>query len=225
MVRNLYRAHCGNPAEALRFLKDREPSIRTRMTEAGVPILSLHQWEEQLFLYYEAAGKPVAPAELLEGLETSLLVWPGTQEERRWVPLIDIFHYQRPVEAADWSRMGPKEPYARVARLKPEQAASYIFYHYQLQEERPGIGNKYGMIGMHENLLFFYSERPEVVEKPAYEGILRTANTPGDWPSLMEPHFILWEEAPGERKIWLDIPCLLAIQAEGAGMAERERTR
>ncbi|MBT3602078.1 MAG: hypothetical protein HOE48_03170 [Candidatus Latescibacteria bacterium] len=46
-------------------------------------------------------------------------------------------------------------PYGRVIRLRPEKVSSYIFYHYQLQEEHPGRGDKYGLISIHEDKIIF----------------------------------------------------------------------
>lgn len=68
--------------------------------------------------------------------------------------------------------------------MKPEMVSSYIFYHYQLQEERPACGNKYGLISITENLLFFYTEEPVVKEEALYDGRMKTANTPGNWTEL-----------------------------------------
>ena len=65
------------------------------------------------------------------------------------------FHYQAPASEQHWKRRYKDSvPYGRIARLKPEETASYVYYHYQYQEERPGDGDKYGIIGLHENMLF-----------------------------------------------------------------------
>lgn len=69
-----------------------------------------------------------------------------------------------------------------------------------LQEEQPAIVNKYCMIGLDENLIFYYEEQPNTAESPQYKGRLSTRNIPPDWQEvwqeLMEPHFILWEDTP-----------------------------
>ncbi|GLX66726.1 hypothetical protein MU1_10700 [Paenibacillus glycanilyticus] len=127
--------------------------------------------------------------------------------------MMDIFHYLQPVSEEHWRRTEPvSKPFARIARLKPEQVASYIFYHYQYQEERPGDGDKYGMIALHENLMFFYSESPATIEPPPYEGKLTTSHTPSEWQAAMDPHFIPWEEESGHSLIWLEIPLLFQLQ-------------
>ncbi|MFD2880899.1 hypothetical protein ACFTAO_41130 [Paenibacillus rhizoplanae] len=106
-----------------------------------------------------------------------------------------FFHYQQPVSAEQWKRSHTTgTPYGRVAALKPEQVASYVYHHYQYQEERPGDGDKYGIIGLHENLLFFYSELPATVEPAPYAGKLTTNLRPENWGEVMDPHFRKWSE-------------------------------
>jgi hypothetical protein len=73
--------------------------------------------------------------------------------------------------------------------------ASYIYYHYQLQEERAFLGDKYEIIAIHENMLFGYQEFPKVVEQPLAPPKLKTSGTPADWSdSRMDLHFQPWED-------------------------------
>ncbi|MNE87220.1 hypothetical protein D3C80_1843930 [compost metagenome] len=73
--------------------------------------------------------------------------------------------------------------------------ASYIYFHYQLQEEHAFYGPKYEIIALHENLLFGYQEFPAVVEEPVLPRKLHTSGTPADWKdSRMELHFQPWED-------------------------------
>jgi L-rhamnose mutarotase len=180
------------------------------MEQARVTNLSLFRQGNQLFLYYECHGEEIAPELLLPDAEACLAPWPGADAPRLWVPMLDIFHYQQPVSGEHWARTTPgSTPFGRLARLKPEHAARYIFYHYQYQEERPGDGDKYGIIALHENLMFFYSERPATVEPAPYQGKLATSHTPANWGEVMHPHFIMWNK-PGERElIWLEIQLVL----------------
>ncbi len=145
------------------------------------------------------------PALLLPGADSVLSAWPGEPRRRLFVPMADIFHYQRPAGGEHWRRTRQTESYGRIARLKPEKVSSYVFYHYQYQEEKPGDGDKYGLIGLHENLLFFYAERPSTVEPAPYEGMLTTRNTPEDWGAVMQPHFIEWPDKQENEKIWLNL--------------------
>lgn len=130
--------------------------------------------------------------------------------ERRWAPMTDIFHYHQPAPGTVWRHPGRlTEPYGRLARLKPEEAASYIYHHYQYQEEKPGDGDKYGMIGLHENLLFFYSEQPATLEPAAYPGKLNTSLKPERWAEAMEPHFIPWTGVPAGQELWRKLELVL----------------
>lgn len=83
----------------------------------------------------------------------------------------------------------------RVAHLKPEMVASYVYYHYQLQEEHAFHGPKYEIIGIHENLLFGYQEFPAIIEEPILPKKLATSGTPEDWnESRMDLHFQPWPD-------------------------------
>lgn len=211
MKRYHYRAQCREGSEAQKVFRDALPELESRMKACGARQLSLFHWGSQLFLYYESrAEQQPDPHTLFLPWEPFLEVLPGADTPRRWVPMTDIFHYQHPVSDAHWQRCHPASvPYARIARLKPEQTASYVFYHYQYQEERPGEGDKYGIIALHENWMFFYSEHPATIEPPPYPGKLLTSNTPPDWAGVMEPHFIPWENQSGASRIWLNIPLVL----------------
>jgi hypothetical protein len=90
-----------------------------------------------------------------------------------------------------------------------EMVASYIFYHFQYQEEKPGDGDKYGIIGIHEDLLFFYCEMPTYMEEPSYQGLLNTNNTPAQWVQLMQKHFNMWPDAKDKNDNWRDAEVLI----------------
>ncbi|QAY67644.1 hypothetical protein [Paenibacillus protaetiae] len=154
-------------------------------------------WQRNVFLYYECLGTEPGPADLLPSLiEPWLELWPGQAAPRRWIPMIDVFHFNEPASAGHWRRKEPAERrVGRVAHLKPEMTASYIYYHYQLQEEQAFHGPKYEIIAMHENLLFGYQEFPAVVEPPVVPKKLATSGTPANWnDSRMDLHFQPWED-------------------------------
>lgn len=218
MKRCQFRAQVDSSMDVPAFLERAEPALKERMAENGVYRLSLFQWDSQLFVYCECSGDRLAagPHALFAGAEELLRVWPGGAEDRYWAPMADIFHYQAPIDGAPWrGPHGNGAPYGRLARLKPDKIASYIFYHYQYQEEKPGDGCKYGIISLHEDLMFFYSEKPGLVEKAPYPGKLSTASTPADWGALMDPHFVKWPDKDGnEPRPWLEIPLVLHAEME-----------
>ncbi len=172
---------------------------------------SLFQAQDQLFLYYECPRTKLPASEVAAPLNDLLEDWPGAAAPRCWVPMMDIFHYSRPLSIEHWRRgAAPQECTGRIIYLRPEMVSSYIFYHFQLQEEKPGaLGSKYGLISQHENLLFFYMEKPDVAESESYTGHLKTQNTPPNWGEVMDPHFQPWPDEEGER-LWRPIECIFS---------------
>lgn len=153
-------------------------------------------WRDSVFLYYECAGRHVEPEELAPEAVPFLFDWPGETKLRKWIPMVDVFHFNEPAGYDHWLRKTPVERrVGRVAHLKREMMASYIYYHYQLQEERGFPGDKYEIIAMHENLLFGYQEFPKVIEEPVVPGRLKTKGTPENWAdSRMNIHFQPWDD-------------------------------
>lgn len=154
-------------------------------------------WKRGLFIYYECVdGFTIHPEQLLPGLTPYLVNWPSQDEPRKWVPMIDVFHFNTPADQEHWRRKEPVERrVGRIAHLKPEMMSSYIYYHYQLQEEHAFFGPKYEIIAMHENMLFGYQEFPAVVEEPIVPKKLQTSGTPANWSdSQMDLHFQPWED-------------------------------
>ena len=168
----------------------------------------IFHWQNNLFLYFESLNAPVSPEKLLLALNGFLSPWPGTEALRYWVPMMDIFHFNEPQSLEHWRRKTPLE--ARVGKvgvLRPEIVASYIYYHYGLQEERTFGGDKYEIIALHENLLFGYFELPAIVEEPLHKQRLNTQSMPQNWLDAKIPsHFIPWENHNGSL---LPIPSLL----------------
>ncbi|WP_260510210.1 hypothetical protein [Paenibacillus typhae] len=217
MKRCLYRAEwLGEEKESAAFFGSGglSVSLKEAMVRLHVDYLSLFAAGKQLFLYYECLTEPATPEQMLPEAGQQLAAWPGGEPGRRWAPLADIFHYQQPVSAEHWERRNSAgKPYGRLAMLKPEAAASYIYYHYQYQEERPGDGDKYGIIGLHENVLFFYAEQPDTREPAPYEGKLKTSLRPDNWAEVMEPHFMKWEGAPAGQELWKNLELLLEVRS------------
>ncbi|TYP79122.1 hypothetical protein [Paenibacillus methanolicus] len=164
--------------------------------QGSLLVAACYRWDEQLFLYYECVRGELAPDQVLPEMSAYLEDWPGQDRKRKWVPMIDVFHFNAPASLDHWRRKTPVERrVGRVARLLPDMAASYIYYHYQLQEERAFLGPKYEIIAMHENVLFGYQEFPAVVEEPALAKKLTTSGTPANWnDSRMDLHFQPWPD-------------------------------
>lgn len=189
------------------ILKDVINKSKESLKQKNILTLSLLNSEDTLFLYYECVEDEIVPDRVLGLISQYLKPWPHTKDESLWVPMYDIFHYNKPLGVEQWKRKTEGvnvRPIGKVARLRPEMISSYIFYHYQYQEEKPGDGDKYGIINLHENLMFFYLEEPCYKEEADYKGVLNTCNTPGNWAEVMEPHFIYWEDTEEKERIWKD---------------------
>ncbi len=198
MIRRwMYRAEWKNGQEeegvqALR--KSGQGQALNQVKQGRLMTAAAFSWKNNVFLYYECIDCHVEPEEIAGEAEPYLKEWPGRSEPRKWIEMIDVFHFNEPADAEHWLRKRPVERRAgRVAHLKPEMVASYIYYHYQLQEERAFPGPKYEIIGIHENLLFGYQEFPSVTEEPLVPGRLGTTGTPENWSdSRMDLHFQPW---------------------------------
>ncbi|MGM0883485.1 MAG: hypothetical protein ACQEXQ_20930 [Bacillota bacterium] len=173
-----------------------EAAVLQLIRQGEIMTAGCFMWERNVFIYCECVHRMIGPEELVPDMAPYLEEWPGQPDKRKWIPMIDVFHFNEPAGYDHWLRKGEVERrVGRVAHLKPEMTASYIYYHYQLQEERAFHGPKYEIISMHENLLFGYQEFPVVVEEPVLSGKLNTKGTPSNWSdSRMDLHFQPWED-------------------------------
>ena len=217
IYRSIYRAQAkaGQVEAASQHLRAMAAALMLGTEPGAIMTVSLLRWGMHIFAYWESVGQPRQPESLFGGLDELLEPWPGATAPRRFVPMMDIFHYLAPENLIGdpvgvWRRKAPVEQaWGRLARLQPGMVSSYIFYHYQMQEEKPGVGDKYGIISLHEDLIFFYQERPAVVEAAINPGRLTTANTPDQWHDVMFPHFHLWDDAPPGQEIWRTVDTIL----------------
>lgn len=147
---------------------------------------ALARYEQYVFLYLEGEQKPE------KVISKDLIPFP---DGRLWVPMADIFHYSRPLSKDHWQRkIENKIAEFRVAYLKPECISEYIYYHYLLQEEQPGLCDKYGMIFLHGNMLVMYLEYPREAETEHYQGKLNTSNTPDNIGMIVNECFQVHED-------------------------------
>ena len=197
MQRLIYRGQFKDGLEeAAKGSMQTEKKALSLVRDGHIMTLAAFCWEKQVFLYYECLQDVILPEDIFPEMNDYLEEWPGGQKNRKWIPMIDVFHFNEPVDYEHWIRKEPVEiRRGRVAHLKPEMVSSYIYYHYQLQEERAFLGGKYEIIAMHENLLFGYQEFPNVVEEPISAKRLSTSGTPANWnDSRMDLHFQPWED-------------------------------
>ena len=215
--RSLYRAQAkaGQAEVAVAALSTQAAALALGTTPGDLMTISLFRWGNQIFAYWESIDEPRMPESIFGLNAEHLALWPGAATPRTFVPMMDIFHYLAPENlhgdpVENWRRKAPvAQAWGRLARLQPPMVSSYIFLHYQLQEEKPGSGDQYGIIALHEDLIFFYQERPAVVQSAQIPGKLRTTNTPDHWHDVMFPHFHRWDDAPPGQEIWREIEPLL----------------
>jgi len=165
--------------------------------------LSLAIFNDKIFMYFESENSNINPEDIVS---ENIVPYP---DGKLWEQMMDIFHYSKPLSKEHWTRKTEnKKPIFRLIYLKPEMVSSYIFYHYQYQEERPGECDKYGAIFLYGNLLVMYLEDPEEKETEHYGGILSTKNTPTNWAELMTGHFARWQDFEGE---WREIETITLV--------------
>lgn len=213
MKRCVFRAQCktGLEGEVQILLKSCAKKLKCFMNNEEIMTVSIFRWKSNFFIYYECIDRIIEPEEILGDMCELLEKWPG-EEVRYWVPMVDIYHCCEPINAQYWKRKEPvKNVHARINRLRPEMLSSYIFFHYQYQEEKPGDFGKYPAIYLYDNLMFFYTEEPDGPEKTPYSGKLNTTNTPGQWQELMKKHFYPWEDDPGLNNPWKEIDLILYL--------------
>ena len=164
------------------FSKEPEKVILKENTGCYTALSRNENW---LYLYIEANTDTVDPNALAEG---PLVAFP---DGIYWDRADEIFHYSKPMRPEQWKRkLENKEPFVRLGRLLPDKISSYIYYHYQLQEELPGDGNRYGVIYLYRDFLIFYSENPNEPETEPHAPGLPTHDSPRKiWGEIMQPHF------------------------------------
>lgn len=146
--------------------------------------LSVFTYGEKAFMYFESENDRVCPDSVIDA---DMKLFPGGE---RWIRMPDVFHYSKPKSKEHWERgIAEKEPSMRLMYLKDDMVASYVFNHFRYQEEFPGDGNKYAIMGLLGNMLAFYSESPDEYDsEPA--GAFKTTDTPfEDWGEVMDSHF------------------------------------
>ena len=156
----------------------------------AVTHLCVTSYEHLIFMYVESTESDIDPEAVLAVNATP---YP---DGKRFFRLSEVFHYSKPLSEEHWKRsISGKRPWVRVNYLRPEMTSSYFFYHYQFQEENPGVFDKYGILFLYGNLLVLYHETPIEPETVKYEGALSTHNTPvgkENWDDMIEAHFIPW---------------------------------
>ena len=179
--------------EAVKYIKSCKSAFKKALKEGKLQCVNVFTLDKQIFLYYESKV-PFEINDYLPEISNFVEMWPGQKELRPYVPMT-LYYQSTPMETVpDWkeARIGHK-PYISISRMKIEKLESYIFYHYQLQEEKPGDNGRYLAIWGNEEWCILYGrEGIDSKYNAEYKGKLDTANTPKNWRDTMLPHFYEW---------------------------------
>lgn len=199
--RYMYRGLLKNDKIELQPLLDKQKAnLQQKKADGLLLTCALFVHERNLFLYYETVDQVLQPSEVLPNLNNYLQQWPADDKETYWSSMADIYHSSVPIDVTHWRRSEPvKKRVGRLGRPWPDHVASYIYYHYQLQEERPANmrTGKYTLIGFAQPFIFFYGEEGSPADTVLVPQKLKTRNTPANWDlwqSIMRPHFKPWPE-------------------------------
>lgn len=191
--------------------------LRAAFAACGIAVFQAFRHERLMFAYLEGTGD-LAGFDWPEPLHGRFMPWPGSESLARCVTMVDIFHDGDPEQDPGW-REGyrPERAVGSIARLKPEMYSSYVYYHYQAQEEKPGSFNRSYIIGSFGTLLFSYHELPAPAGKTPLRGKLQTRQTPEHWHAVMEPHFERRDPPGPGGGPWKELPLCFGYRADESG--------
>ncbi|WP_314590478.1 hypothetical protein [Paenibacillus terrigena] len=188
-------------------------SLRSDWADQGLSDVSIFVSQLYVFIYAETAH-PSAQTEWRWPLHYSRLLesWPADplsslelkNMSRLAVPLIDIFHDGIPERYDSWRehrQVGDR--IGSIACLRPEMTASYIYYHFQKQEEEASSFNETYIIGLFGTLIFSYHELPSFISEHKRQGCLNSRQTPANWHEVMQPHFRSRKDEAGRDLLWM----------------------
>ncbi|NOU71984.1 hypothetical protein GC098_11225 [Paenibacillus sp. LMG 31458] len=207
------QARRGTANEFNQIVKGNATTLHEEWAAAGLRHVAVFTCELYVCVYAEAVGGQSASTwDWPVSFDRYLEKWPAEPDNnissnetlhRLAIPMIDVFHDGMPEDAESWRGSHPMdERVGSIARLKPEMVSSYVYYHYQKQEESPNSFNQTYLIGTHGRLLFSYHELPARMSPIQRQGLLNTKHSPDNWHEVMYPHFDLWEEAIEGQQIW-----------------------
>jgi len=185
-----------------KLLREKDGEINSQLARLNVGFFKLFQFNDLLFIYLESESL-LSEFDFPPSFDGMLMDWPGESGNRKFVSMLDIFHDAIPRSDSVWRDSGSsRESLGSIVYLRPEKYCSYVFYHFQLQEEGIRKFNKHYVIGAHENLLFSYQELPAVIDSTNHDRVLDTNVSPENWAELMGEHFRPWPEGLDIEKPW-----------------------
>lgn len=196
IVRHQFKAKIqeGSLRDFADSIQDKKIEIDKHLAEMKIHFFKVFQFSDLLFIYLESETL-LSKFDFPSSFDEMLIDWPGESGNRKFVSMLDIFHDAIPRAESVWrDSESPRESLGSIVYLRPEKYCSYVFYHFQLQEEGIRKFNKHYVIGAHENCLFSYQELPAVVDNTNHDRVLDTNVSPENWAELMGEHFRPWTE-------------------------------
>lgn len=100
-------------------------TVKPFIDNQSLMMAAAFRWERNVFLYYECTGVPIEPETMFPEMGAYLEDWPGHAAKRKWIPMVDVFHFNEPADNAHWARKDAVERrVGRVAHLRPEKVSS-----------------------------------------------------------------------------------------------------
>lgn len=167
IVRKHYRACLKDGSSLHNIIRQAIEKDAARVREAILHsrclTTALYQYENMLFLYYEALEETVTPTQLFPALSEELELWPQKDGKTPWAYMYHIYYHAIAENVSQWERHGKKKRRGRIAYLQEDKLFSYAYYHKAIVEEGLLEGDQYQSIALHENILFSYFEEPKVM--------------------------------------------------------------
>ena len=193
MFRHCFRAQYKD-AKVLEAIEGLAPHLESLLKEDKLFSATAFEYDAgNLFFYWECPWTgDLGIEDVFPGLSPYLYPWPGEAEPVYYRPLLECYHSYAPApdEEPAWKRTAHAEPRGMMSVMVPELMSSYIFWHYQSQEERPGDNGMDLTIWFDGNLAILYTEPPKRRIANPRPGKLSTNHTPDDWNDYIDLDFI-----------------------------------
>ena len=128
--------------------------------------VALYRYKNMIFLYYEVlkdVPHSLSPHDLFPCLTEYMENMPEKETYVKWLPMHIVYYNAIPDTVENWCRNSKKDRIGRIAYLLPDKLMSYLYYHKELLEEGLFEGERYLSIGLHDTILFTYSESPRII--------------------------------------------------------------
>ncbi|RCW44971.1 hypothetical protein [Paenibacillus prosopidis] len=111
-----------------------EAAVLQLIRQGEIMTAGCFMWKRNVFIYCECVHRMIGPEELVPDMAPYLEEWPGQPDKRKWIPMMDVFHFNEPAGYDHWLRKGEVE--RRVGRVAPSNwSDSRMDLHFQPWED------------------------------------------------------------------------------------------